>query len=96
MRRRTLLSVLLATGASLLVVRAWPSLSRRIARDLRWRAGRARTFIRERRERRVSIIADMGRPPHKTVIWSGFEGEADAVRAKLPKEFGRTWISPER
>lgn len=96
MKRRTPLTALLAIGATLMAVRLWPSLSRRAIGEFRWRRSRAGRYLRGRIEGRVSIVADMGRPPHQSIIWSGLASEAEAVRAKLPEEFGHTWVVRER
>jgi hypothetical protein len=96
MRYRRLIPALIAIGTGMLLVRLWPAIIRRGGTELRWRSGRLRTAIRSRIEPRVSIVADMGRPPHQATVWTGFASEAEEVRSQLPAEFGRTRIVPER
>ena len=95
-KKRRLIPAVIAVIAAFVLVRLGPTIAGRIASDLRWRSHRVSGAIRGRFDPRVSIVADMGQPPHRVVIWTGFASEAEEVRSKLPGEFGRTWISPER
>lgn len=96
MRHQKTLAAIAAALGLLATLRLWPTLARQARRELHWRRGRLARSIRERLEERVSIVADMGRPPHESVIWTGLESEAEAVRGRLPEEFGKTKIVRDR
>lgn len=92
MKKHQLLPAVLAALATALAVRLGPSALRSLRRDLTWRTRRFHQGLRAQLEPRVSIAADMGSQGHRAIVWSGLASEAEGVRAKLPAEFGRTWI----
>lgn len=96
MKKRQLLPVLVAAALAALAVRLGPHALQSLRRDLTWRTRRLRQGLRAQLEPRVSIAADMGIRDHRAIVWSGLASEAEEVRSKLPTEFGRTWIVPER
>ena len=91
-RRTTLVAVAIAAIAGVFAIVTAP----RASREIRHARARLRDERRRRRHGTASIYADMGTPGHTAAVWTGIADEAEAVRAKLPASFGRTWIGPAR